>query len=259
VQGGTTDWDDVAPALLSFMQEPTYKTVLRNRPLLFVLDLPIWVSSHFGGSWSAAHTAFDQLRTDAQTAGLGNPYLAAMSLFNLSAAVQGVDELGFDAISNYAVAGFDATEHPYSDLASLAAGDWDTQRATGKKVIPLAMAGWDPRPRIDNGSTVYGSSSFYLQPTPSALGAHVQDAIGWAKSWPSVVQPDTLVIYNWSENAEGGWLVPTLSEGTARLDALARLHGDPMAATDTEDDQRLHGHRGPEGAGGVSQVSSRSV
>ena len=30
-----------------------------------------------------------------------------------------------------------------------------------------------------------------------------------------------MLVYAWNENSEGGWLVPTLGEGTARVDALA--------------------------------------
>jgi len=35
-----------------------------------------------------------------------------------------------------------------------------------------------------------------------------------------------VIIYAWDENDEGGWLVPTLGEGTARLDALAKVLKD---------------------------------
>ena len=34
---------------------------------------------------------------------------------------------------------------------------------------------------------------------------------------------NAIIIYAWNENDEGGWLIPTLSEGTARLDAIARV------------------------------------
>ena len=34
---------------------------------------------------------------------------------------------------------------------------------------------------------------------------------------------NTVMIYAWNEFDEGGWLAPTLSEGAARIDALAKV------------------------------------
>ena len=44
-------------------------------------------------------------------------------------------------------------------------------------------------------------------------------------TWPTAL-PELearVLIYGWNENDEGGWLTPTLNEGSARLDALRRV------------------------------------
>jgi hypothetical protein len=48
----------------------------------------------------------------------------------------------------------------------------------------------------------------------------VKAACQWVVDHPSSAELQSILIYNWSEYVEGGWLCPTLDEGTARLDAL---------------------------------------
>lgn len=38
---------------------------------------------------------------------------------------------------------------------------------------------------------------------------------------PSGIPAHAVVVYAWNENNEGGWLLSTLGEGTARIDTLA--------------------------------------
>jgi hypothetical protein len=40
---------------------------------------------------------------------------------------------------------------------------------------------------------------------------------------PSAGRANTVLIYAWNETDEGGWLHPTLAEGTARLDAIKKV------------------------------------
>ena len=42
----------------------------------------------------------------------------------------------------------------------------------------------------------------------------------WVRSNREVAEAQTIMIYAWNESDEGGWLVPTKTEGTARLDAI---------------------------------------
>ena len=69
---------------------------------------------------------------------------------------------------------------------------------------------------------------YYEQPTAAELAEHLRTAIEWANAHPTLVPSRTLLIYAWNENDEGGWLVPTQQEGTARLDALREVLVQPM-------------------------------
>jgi hypothetical protein len=42
----------------------------------------------------------------------------------------------------------------------------------------------------------------------------------WNRDNAGAAQANTIIIYAWNESDEGGWLVPTLSQGPARLDAI---------------------------------------
>jgi hypothetical protein len=61
---------------------------------------------------------------------------------------------------------------------------------------------------------------YYEAPEPQALAAHLEKALQWCEDHPDAARARAVLIYAWNEFDEGGWLCPTLSEGTARLDAL---------------------------------------
>ena len=45
----------------------------------------------------------------------------------------------------------------------------------------------------------------------------------WVEKNPVAAESKAVLIYAWNENDEGGWLVPTLSEGAARVEALGKV------------------------------------
>ncbi|NWF65245.1 MAG: hypothetical protein HXY38_13180, partial [Chloroflexi bacterium] len=53
------------------------------------------------------------------------------------------------------------------------------------------------------------------------LAAHVLEAVEWMWTYPETAEPQTVIVYAWNELSEGGWLVPTLEEGDARLRAIS--------------------------------------
>ncbi len=60
------------------------------------------------------------------------------------------------------------------------------------------------------------------------MANHLADALDWtSRNRPSVTTTNTVLIYAWNENDEGGWLIPTLnndgSTNTARLAAIAAI------------------------------------
>jgi hypothetical protein len=93
----------------------------------------------------------------------------------------------------------------------------------GYKVVPTINSGWDPRPRYNGyGGQFYGQGVqlWYVNGTPTDIANNLRNAISWVHRYPSAAEANACLIYAWNEVDEGGWIVPTLSNGTATLDAL---------------------------------------
>ncbi len=59
--------------------------------------------------------------------------------------------------------------------------------------------------------------------TPAQLAQHLREALEWTRQNRDLNPANAILVYAWNENDEGGWLIPTLAEGTTRLDALAKV------------------------------------
>lgn len=152
------------------------------------------------------------------------PYLVVMT-YDVNGAKSLADAAGLDAISAYAFQRGD-DRAPYSKLTSDLEAFWEIQRSTKAAVVPLAMAGWDRRPRVENpvpwehfGGTM---EKYYETATPEQVAAHVRTAVKWVQDHAASCPAQAVVIYAWNEFDEGGWLCPTLTEGDARAQALGR-------------------------------------
>jgi len=221
--GPTGEWPKTVAQFVRLFKGPTYQRVPGGRPLVYVLRIDE-MDQHFG-SHAAACEALEELRRQAVAAGLPSPYLVAQT-YSPAEGAKFVEEYGFDAVSAYSAPGWDQhKEYPFSVLARVNRGFWDGCKAAGKKVIPIVNAGWDPRPRLGDPhhAGIYGATPWYTEPTPSELAAHVRSALDWVSENPTAAEADTVLVYAWNETDEGGWLVPTLSGGSARLDAIRKV------------------------------------
>ena len=98
--------------------------------------------------------------------------------------------LGFDAISAYATFGGGRGKQPYSSLADHTRSFWERCRKTGSRVVPLVMAGWDRRPRIENpvpwetrrNDESIETALHYAPLDPKELAASLRDAIEWTSN-----------------------------------------------------------------------------
>jgi len=223
--------EDFAKAIdiyVNFFREPNYQKVLGGRPLLYVFYVERM--PEYFGSEAAAKEALALLRRKSVAAGLKPPYIVAQ-VWSAALGAEYIDKMGFDAISAYAWADFSqgTQGYPYADLAKANKSFWESCKATGKQVIPLVSAGWDNRPRRANAKRyeeIYKappSGPWYVQPTPAELAANLNSALQWNRDNPAAAEANVVHIYAWNESDEGGWLVPTLSEGKARLDALRKI------------------------------------
>jgi len=214
---------------IELMKQPTYMKVAGGRPIFFVAFITERLIEKAWGSRAALKAGFDDFRKMAVAAGVGNPYLVVMD-FDSGRAKSLLDDLGMDAISSYATHA-KGVAAPYRTLDSHVHRYWDTSLETGGAMIPIAMAGWDRRPRVENpvpweraernaADSVIESQRYYEQPSPSELAEHLASAVRWVRDHPDGTPANTVLVYAWNENDEGGWLVPTLEGGAARVNAI---------------------------------------
>ena len=213
-------WDNLTSAsidtLVGHFKDPDYERVAGGRPLLYLLD-PAGMRSKYGTA--AVQTMISNLKAATIAAGLPPPYLAAQ-VWDAASGADNVVTLGLDAINSYALTPSSAGA-PYSDLASADASFWAAAKQTGHDVIPIVNAGWDPRPRIDDPPPWGNSGTLWAQTATAAEVAYVVSAATVFVDLNTAATPArSILIYAWNEYDEGGWLAPTLSDGSARLDAI---------------------------------------
>ncbi len=190
--------DKMAQRILGYMKDPRYQTVLDGRPLVYLFRCKA------GGGF------YQDLRKRAVAGGLKAPYFVLMGPWNEAR------KLGFQAVSSY--------------TGKTSAANWDRVKKAGGKVVPSVSSGWDRRPRVQNPVPWEGGKPKPVQggprggkEIPGKIAARVKTALQWNAKNPVAGEANAVIIYAWNEFDEGGWICPTLSEGTARLDALKKM------------------------------------
>lgn len=230
--GSRDNYRDRIRRFVHLMGEGSYQTVLAGRPLLYLGFIEDdGVQKRWGGI-AGFRIAVDELRSMAGERGLGNPYIVIMD-FSPDRANRLREQLGADAIGCYAAQGGEIAA-PYDNLTAYAERFWERSTSTGAEVVPLVMSGWDRRPRVEHPvpwetwqQPGAGLEKYYEPPAPEALAAHLRRALEWIRRAPDSAPANAALIYAWNENDEGGWLVPTLGEGGARLDAIQGVLKQP--------------------------------
>jgi hypothetical protein len=203
-------------ALTAYLQDPDYETVAGGRPLIYLLD-PAQLRVEYGTA--EITTMIADIRSAAIATGLPPPYFAAQ-VWDAASGADDVTSLGLDAISAYALMPPDEGA-PYSALASANAAFWNAAKETGREVVPIVNAGWDPRPRELNPPPWGNSGSLWAETATAAEIAYVVNAANaFIAANAASVPARTVLVYAWNEYDEGGWLAPMLADGTARLDAI---------------------------------------
>jgi hypothetical protein len=223
--GKLEDWTTkTIPRIVQLLEDPTYQKVKGNRPLIYLFSLYKLID-YFGSGYNA-RAALQELRDAATSAGLTNPYIVGQ-VFDSSQEAHLIRDLSLDALSAYsAVAtkgGF--RELPYQRLVQTNRTFWNRALTTGLKLVVSINTGWDARPRMIDPVLAdrYGHSPYYTQATPAQIAAHLKNALNWSTAHRKVTEANTVLVYAWNEIDEGGWLLPTLDGGNARLDAIGRV------------------------------------
>jgi hypothetical protein len=222
VQPYTFGDQDIA-RLVSYFLQSNYQKVAGRRPLLFLagpqkIDDP---------TWPDIKKRVEQLRDAAARAGSKRPYI--VHLWGWDGAKDVVDWLNLDALGAYSL-NFNDRGAPYATLVSKAQSKWDEWRATGAKVCPLVIAGWDRRPRVEHPASWEKPDAkdaiefYYATPTPAELARHLKAALDWCAKYPAA-DGHVVLIYAWNEFDEGGWLVPSLwpNQGARRLESIRQV------------------------------------
>jgi len=206
----------------ALMQRPEYLRLSDGRPVYFLgFVTDRLVAERWGGPEGLA-SVVRNFRDAAREGGAGDPFLVLMGRPELAPLAR---QIGADALGAYTLADGRAAGEPYASLAALAERRWEEMAATGLKVVPTAMAGWDRRPRVTNPvpweawqRRGAGMNLHYRDGSPEEIAAHVVRCRDWAGRHPS--SAGLGLIYAWNENDEGGWLVPTLPFDDSRIRAL---------------------------------------
>lgn len=210
---GRRRWPAYSDALVSNFADPRYQTVSGGRPLLYLFDT-------MGLGYSRA--AIDALRAKTVAAGLPQPYIVGMVWVPATDA-EAIGRLGLDAMGAYLLGDDPDGEHPYSAQASADRRHWEAARSVGMQVVPLVVASHDTRPNWEYPPPwqLDASGPWYLEPSPSELAAHLNEAAHWIAANPACTEPNSILVYSWNETSEGGLnIVPTHSQGAARLNAI---------------------------------------
>ena len=233
--GNADMFRDRMQRIVRLVTEPSYLKVAGGRPLLYVFR----VNEDWLNAWGGAESAralFEELRAAIRAAGHENPYLVIMN-DTAESGKDMLDVLGAEAITAYARSAGGVDGAPYADLTACARAFWEKCAATGAGVVPLAMAGWDRRPRVEHPvpwetwqQPNAGLEKYYASPTPEQLAEHLREAMTWTERHEAQCPAQAVIIYAWNEHDEGGWLCPTLnadgSPNTSRLDAIEQMLDD---------------------------------
>jgi hypothetical protein len=219
------------PNYVSYFQRPNYQRMLGNCPLLYVfIDNLSFLTTRWNDSWENVRTAFNALRSATTAVGLGTPYIVIMNGRPVKAAGYAA-QTGADAISNY-ISGSPGVATPWPTYEVSIESYWAAMGATGTPIVPIAMTGWDPRPRAQTPPSFIGvhkprEDVYVVAPTADQLSAHLQAAVSYVVSHPTQCPSKAILIYSWDECDEGGnAIIPTYTggpPGTSRIASLRRV------------------------------------
>ncbi|XP_065190490.1 uncharacterized protein LOC135821349 [Sycon ciliatum] len=214
-----SDWDEKVERYSDYFAMANYEKALNGQPLVFLFGVSEGSLAPFGGS-KGFKPYLDKL-TQASRNKTGQPPYYCL----LSSNVNIADTLDIDCFSAYAMSGGSAEGSPYAKQMLHSQTMWNDWRGTGKHVIPQAPTGWDPRPRFNfTPPWSHGQGlNHYVTARPSEVATMLQMAFKWIDTYPDSSPSRHVLMYAWNEGTEGGWLWPTLDEGTARLDAISHV------------------------------------
>jgi len=181
--------------LTYLFKQDYYVKVCNGRPLVYIYNY----------TKDTTEADIAAIKASCSAANIPVPYFAGMFWWNYF----DINSPLFDAVSGYGAGGTNGQS--FKSLAQIVEGRWDNTVANYKKLIPLVTTGWDPRPRNEHlvDWCENPPHSWVQTPTIAEIDTHLTNAISFIKENSQACEANTLLIYAWNENDEGGWLVPT--------------------------------------------------
>lgn len=220
------NWGKLCDRTIAYFKESNYLKVDDKPVMVFFNSDDVIIGM---GGIEGTKIALNTYREKARQAGVGEILIGART----APRAQYPDyqnkykECGFDFLTTYQNAD-DGRAHPgENDYANLIKGDkkaWaEIPSNSDLPYIPTMGTGYDMRPWAADHPTLPASDYWYTGITAERIATQLKEAMVWTKENKSEVLGNLLLMYAWNENGEGGWLTPTKSEGTARLDAIKKV------------------------------------
>ncbi len=230
---GPKDWDSCCATWIELFKGPTHLTV-DGKPLIIFFS-PGELGKAFGGA-DKVREALDQLRTKAKATGLSGVTVAACSGPGNFTWLQ---QCGYDVVTayNYSFAWMDGSgEKPFGELVDKTEKVWEAYAAKSPlPYVPVATIGWDRRPWEVGKHPAEKISGWYTGRTPEKVEDFVHRGVEWLQRHPDKATKERLLLlYAWNEIGEGGYLTPTVSEGTSYLEAVGKALGQTARKKGTE-------------------------
>lgn len=227
LMGTTGNYAGAVTEMVGWMLESNYQRVLTNRPLMYIYGLGGGITSRWAGSTANFKVMLDAVRAGVISGGAGDPYIVSMDGTSTANAIA----VGCNAITSYIGTIPTGVPSSYATLDTTTRAYWATLAATGQKVVPIAMCGWNQAPRQERPQTWNAATARpYIKidgnvtlPTNAELTTHFQAAVDYVNTGnPTACESKAILAYAWNEHDEGGWLAPTIGDPTGtRLAAIA--------------------------------------
>ncbi|MCL2813289.1 MAG: S-layer homology domain-containing protein [Oscillospiraceae bacterium] len=223
--GDWAEWDDY----IEQFKKPYYQKTADGRPVVYI----------FEADWPIKDS-LETFRNKCEKAGVFQPYIIGMN-FNIPKAAMIASELGLQAISLY-TGGTPSAGCPYSAVMENDALLWNSMKKTGSQFVPQITSGWDKRPRYDNPTPWEPDyedfkNQYAEQGTPEEIAQNIENAFNFNAENKNQTIFNSVIVYAWNENDEGGWICPTYFElrGSGkplRLEAIREMKKRHRAAYD---------------------------
>jgi len=223
------NWDKLCDKTIAYFKKTNYLKV-DGKPVMIFFNTDEIIEGM--GGLENMKEAINLYRVKAKNEGVGEILIGARvtSLSSNTSLYYKYKFCGFDFLTTYSQSDIGRVSAGPNDYENLVKGDkkaWEllssVANANNMDYLPTMSAGYDMRPWAADHPTIPSSDFWYTGVTPERIAKHLNDAIVWIQSTPSKILDNLLIIYSWNEYGEGAWLTPTKSEGTARLDAIAKV------------------------------------